>query len=418
MLVPRGFPQAPRIGQGRNCGLPPRKTLPTELVAWLKTTVTEALVLNLIPRRNATYVYFVAVWLDSLDLLQLALDIFVFETSTKPNTVLSTHLFESLSGFPEHEVELRRVVNQGLLDAITTGNIGLVERFLKHPLSERSGQLEGAIVLQAAIFALKDECHDSIVRLLLSHGFDVNFQDDEGWTALMYCSPESDKIKFYLENGANVLLTIDEAGSNAMHLSAGKPTDDDAKAIISYFRSIEHEDPNAQSVLQQCLDAKSSEGFTPLMVAVYYRSPSIVKLLLESGSNLFLRDHRGRTAVDYIHRRRKKPERFQVAKLLFEQLAKLKRNRLLRLNPPADSPDLDSDDTENGYDVKVLIRALAATDEELLEVFEEFEEFREELDAVRSDGVDGPLPDCHYTSDFFDESSDDEEGNVSSESDN
>ncbi|KAJ3100964.1 hypothetical protein HDU96_010179, partial [Phlyctochytrium bullatum] len=101
------------------------------------------------------------------------------------------------------------------------------------------------------------------------------------------------------------------------------------------------------------------------------------------GANILLRDHSNKTAIDHLvyrsygdRKKRRQPERLQVARLLFARLAELKRDHLLHSSPP---PSSQRD--ENWYDVKMLIRALRASDIEMLAVLSDFEEFREELEA-------------------------------------
>ena len=46
------------------------------------------------------------------------------------------------------------------------------------------------------------------------------------------------------------------------------------------------------------IDAQDECGKTPLHYAVIYRQPQAVKLLIKRGANIFLKDDKGRTALD------------------------------------------------------------------------------------------------------------------------
>ncbi len=47
------------------------------------------------------------------------------------------------------------------------------------------------------------------------------------------------------------------------------------------------------------IDAESPNGTTPLMMAAYYGTPEVTKLLLEEGADTLVRNHLGLTALDF-----------------------------------------------------------------------------------------------------------------------
>jgi len=47
------------------------------------------------------------------------------------------------------------------------------------------------------------------------------------------------------------------------------------------------------------IDAESPNGTTPLMMAAYYGTPEVTKLLLEEGADTLIRNHLGLTALDF-----------------------------------------------------------------------------------------------------------------------
>lgn len=64
------------------------------------------------------------------------------------------------------------------------------------------------------------------------------------------------------------------------------------------------------------IDAQAPNGNTPLMMAAYYGTPEAVKLLIEAGADLRLRNRAGQTALDLAQR----GERANAAQLLIEGL--------------------------------------------------------------------------------------------------
>jgi uncharacterized protein len=50
------------------------------------------------------------------------------------------------------------------------------------------------------------------------------------------------------------------------------------------------------------IDAESPNGTTPLMMAAHYGTPEAVKLLLEAGADVAMKNQLGLTAVDFAQR--------------------------------------------------------------------------------------------------------------------
>ncbi|KAJ3100724.1 hypothetical protein HDU96_010236 [Phlyctochytrium bullatum] len=160
------------------------------------------------------------------------------------------------------------------------GNLNMLKFFLEHPLSERNGDLEGTAVVVAAAQNLGgedniNEVHDDIVKLLLSSGFDVNHQCSYGDTPLMISDLSSSKVKFYLENGVDILLTAAHHGNNVMHLAIlDQVPYDNAKAIIAALPSLK--DPSRSCANVDEL-APSDEPHIHRGIDIGQASPSIFK---------------------------------------------------------------------------------------------------------------------------------------------
>ena len=59
------------------------------------------------------------------------------------------------------------------------------------------------------------------------------------------------------------------------------------------------------------IDAQSPNGTTPLMMAASYGSPEAVKLLIESGADIHVRNQKGMTALDFA-RRAERPDSVEL----------------------------------------------------------------------------------------------------------
>ena len=99
-----------------------------------------------------------------------------------------------------------------------------------------------------------------LAQLLLKYGAKTEFEDDGGYTALMYAAQENrpEMVKALLESGADPNLKADS---------------DNAKSI-------------------------GTEGFTALMFACEYASIKVVPLLLAHGADTKIVNAKGQTALD------------------------------------------------------------------------------------------------------------------------
>lgn len=161
------------------------------------------------------------------------------------------------------------------------------------------------------------------VRNLISSGADINRQDKDGWTALMYAVryQENDSIVESLINeGANIKLK-NKYNVSALSLAAtynGNPNI--LKQLLSFYSPSDKE--IMQAFIMMLSDNLSSEyskaakaqafieksvplnsfynGKTPLMYAAQYSSSTeVIKKLLEYGASASIRAADGKTAFDY-----------------------------------------------------------------------------------------------------------------------
>jgi len=135
-------------------------------------------------------------------------------------------------------------------------------------------------------------------ELLKAPGVRIDDASPAGETALMHACIKGhvDVVKQLLAMGARV----NQPGWTPLHYAASADT--------------EHSIAIAQLLLEQhaYIDAESPNKSTPLMLAAQYGSEGMVKLLLNAGADVQLRNQLGLSAVDFARR----SEREFMVKLL------------------------------------------------------------------------------------------------------
>ena len=165
--------------------------------------------------------------------------------------------------------------------------------------------------------------NDWQIKALVNANADVNLQDKDGWTALMYAvryQGNMDCVELLLEAGADVKKT-NNYGMSALVIAANYNNNPESiKKLLSYYT------PTDKDVLQSfvlVLTENTSEeimqlfkvnlfldmsgplnsfykGKTPLMYAAENgTSTKVIKLLLDNNSISSLRSSEGKTAFDY-----------------------------------------------------------------------------------------------------------------------
>ena len=122
------------------------------------------------------------------------------------------------------------------------------------------------------------------VKRLLATTKDVDAADSSGWTALMYAaaSSHSEPVKLLLAAGANPNHKSFAGGTALMASAISGSFDDDLVRAGA--------DVNAQN----------SAGMSSLMILAAKGDADEVASALKTGANDFLKDAKGRTALDYL----------------------------------------------------------------------------------------------------------------------
>ncbi len=135
------------------------------------------------------------------------------------------------------------------IKTVTSGELRIVNLFLRAGLSPDTRDMQGVPVLSLAVRSK----HGAVVKLLLSRGASIDaVSDDRGNTALMDAAAEGMK---------SIVIRLIKAGAN--------------------------------------IDQKSKNGQTALILAVGQKNFRIAELLIEAGADLHIKDALGMSARDY-----------------------------------------------------------------------------------------------------------------------
>ena len=127
---------------------------------------------------------------------------------------------------------------------------------------------------------------ERVVKLLIEHPqTDVNALNQAGETPVMLAALRGRLpwVQALVQRGA----LINEAGFTALHYACSGPDNGVTAWLVSQGAE---------------LDARSSNGSTPLMMAAGYGSPDSVEALLEAGANASLVNDKGLSAIDFARK--------------------------------------------------------------------------------------------------------------------
>ena len=135
-----------------------------------------------------------------------------------------------------------------------------------------------------AIKAVKGGDFDAL-RSQVVRGDDMNHQDDQGKTALMYAAIAGNDamVKLLLQGGARPSIR-DLDGRAALHWAVQRENPDAVAALLDGGAAIDILDPH---------------GTTPLMMAAANGNISVLRVLIAHHAKLDTRDYTGRSAVDF-----------------------------------------------------------------------------------------------------------------------
>ena len=109
-----------------------------------------------------------------------------------------------------------------------------------------------------------------VIKQLIKYGANINYQDDDGWTALMFASANRnyDVIKLLLENKVKINIQS-KAGKSALIISIEAGDVNSVKLLIANNADI---------------NLKTVEGLTALKYAILNRNTEIEQILRNAGA--------------------------------------------------------------------------------------------------------------------------------------
>lgn len=196
--------------------------------------------------------------------------------------------------------------------AITANQKSIVRLLLTHGADVEMRDVEGSTALHIAV----RYAQTNIVELLLAHGADTEVQDKDGRTALQIAINfrRPNTAKLLLLHGANIKAR-DNKGLTALHIAAERNNDDSVQFLLTHGAHIETRDNNGCTPLHLAaqsnkpraievllthggdIEARNIYGRTPLIVASGSRSQEAADLLMAQGADLAVHDNFGRSVL-------------------------------------------------------------------------------------------------------------------------
>lgn len=161
--------------------------------------------------------------------------------------------------------------------------------------------------------------NDAAVRSLLARGFDPNTKDEKGTPGLVMALQEGSLrvADLLIEHPRLVPESRNAADESPLMMAALKGHTELVRRLIArdadvnkpgwaplhYAATGGHLDIRRQLLEAHAfIDAESPNGTTPLMMAAFYGTPEAVKLLIEAGADIGMRNQKGMTALDFAQR--------------------------------------------------------------------------------------------------------------------
>ncbi len=169
-----------------------------------------------------------------------------------------------------------------LMKAVSTGNKARVKKLLAqgadvlvvHPITHET----------LLMMAIKNP---NILEMLLKKDTsNINAQDDDGWTALMFGNAPEESIELLLKYGADMEIR-DKEGRTALSWAASSGNIGALQQLISAHADINTQDNDLQ---------------TPLMWAALMGRKRAVELLLQAGADINIVDKNGNTVFTRINK--------------------------------------------------------------------------------------------------------------------
>jgi ankyrin repeat protein len=194
------------------------------------------------------------------------------------------------------------------------------------------------------------------VQTLLQRGFDPNTVNPEGIPALMLAVREpSLKVAELLAGWPQTKTEVRNANDESpLMLAALKGYLPLVKKLVAndadvnkpgwtplHYAATGGHVPIVEFLLEESayIDAESPNGTTPLMMAAMYGSPEAVKVLIQAGADLTLKNQLGMTALDFAVRGQRANAR-ELIETGLSRLAERQKRNAATPSSPAEQPSV------------------------------------------------------------------------------
>ena len=206
-------------------------------------------------------------------------------------------LFRIHQSAPESSRSEKSIESQEIFESISGGDLPIVNYLLEQdPNLVGARGPKGITPLHMASM----RCQQSVARLLLEKGADVNARKDDGWTPLHHSSQNGDLalVTLLLDHGADPNLRS-QGGQTALHTAAYGMTEMTMRTLEKEWAVTDRQNRpiiDSESVVRLLITrganinaTESQHGATALHLAIFRGQRAAVRGLLDRGSDLNVR---------------------------------------------------------------------------------------------------------------------------------
>lgn len=195
---------------------------------------------------------------------------------------------------------------QQLIDECAKGDLAAVRALIGQGVNVNYRGTHGNTPLGYSAYS----GHDEIVRFLLDAGADPNIPAYDGWSALALAVYEGHPrpAELLLDSGADPHFVHGESGENLLHVAVAKSDQgkNTTQCVALLLRA--GVDPNGKT--KQGVETDSFYNVTvysetPLHWAAAYGDEATVKMLIDAGADVSIKDGRGDTPLVWSGRHRR-----------------------------------------------------------------------------------------------------------------
>lgn len=197
-------------------------------------------------------------------------------------------------------------MSQKLIDRCAEGDFSAVKELVENGVDVNCRGTHGNTPLGYSAYS----GHDEIVRYLLDAGADPDRPAYEGWSPLALAVYEGHPrpAKLLLDSGADPHFVHGESGENLLHVAVAKSGQGANTTQCVALLLGARVDPNGKT--KQGVETDSFYNVTvysetPLHWAAAYGDEATVKMLIDAGADVSIRDGRGDTALVWSGRHRR-----------------------------------------------------------------------------------------------------------------